>query len=179
MRIMKITKMAVVAAAYVALTVAFQPISYGDVQFRVSELLVLLAFYKKEYAMPLIIGCAIANIPSPLGIVDVAFGTAGTIAALVGILIVSRYQQAFGKPWIALAAASLFPAFSNGFFVGLELNLLYDVPFVAAALSVAFGELVVVCIVGVPVFTALSRNTAFMTLIDPNGRTGGPSAGGD
>ncbi len=172
MSIAKITKLGLVAAAYVGLTIAFSFISYGEIQFRIAEMLVLLVFFKKDYAVPLIVGCAIANLASPQMLFDVVFGTAGTIAAVLGILVVSRYQKVFGKPWIALYAASLCPVVANALFVGWELQLAYGLPFFATAMSVAFGELVVVSIVGVPVFLALSRNRAFMALIDPNLRFG-------
>lgn len=172
MSIAKITKLGLVAAAYIGLTIAFSFISYGEIQFRIAEMLVLLVFYKKDYALPLIIGCAIANLASPQMLFDVAFGTAGTVAAILGILLVSRYQKAFGRPWIALYVASLCPVLANALFVGWELELAYGLPFFATALSVAFGELVVVTIIGVPVFLALSRNHVFMTLIDPDVRSG-------
>lgn len=167
MKLRTITQLAAVAAAYVVLTYAFGFIAYGDVQFRIAELLILLCFFRKDYAIPLIIGCAIANIPSPLGIVDVAFGTAGTVFAALGVIFVSRHQKWFGRPWIALAAASLFPVFMNGLWVGWELHLFLDLPFLASALSVAFGELVVVTFVGVPLFSLLANNRNFMHLIDP------------
>lgn len=172
MRLRRILKLAVVAAAYIVLTVAFQPISYGDVQFRIAEVLVLLVFFHADYALPLALGCAIANIPSPLGIVDVVFGTIGTITALLGIVLVARHQRRFGHRWLALAVAALFPALANGIFVGIELHLVYDVPFLAAAMSVAVGELAVVGVLGVPVFLVLARNEAFLAVIDPIGRGG-------
>ncbi|MDP3130206.1 MAG: QueT transporter family protein [Bacillota bacterium] len=172
MSVAKITKLGLVAAAYVGLTIAFSFISYGEIQFRIAEMLVLLVFFKKDYALPLILGCAIANLASPQMLFDVVFGTVGTIFAVLGILLVSRYQKAFGEPWIALFVASLCPVVANGLFVGWELELAYGLPFFATALSVAFGELVVVSIVGVPVFLALSRNHAFMALIDPDVRSG-------
>jgi uncharacterized membrane protein len=175
MRLMKIVKLAAVAAIYVAVTVALQPISYGEIQFRVAELLVLLVFLHRDYAIALVIGCAIANIPSDIGVIDILFGTAGTAVAVLGIHIVARHAKVFGKAWIALAVASLFPVVANGLLVGLELHLVYEVPFIAAAASVALGEFVVVTVVGVPVFAALSKNEAFLSLIDPSGR--GSAAG--
>ncbi|MFH0993161.1 MAG: QueT transporter family protein [bacterium] len=167
MKLRTITRFAAVAAAYVVLTYVFGFIAYGDVQFRIAELLILLCFFKKQYAIPLIIGCAIANIPSPLGIVDVVFGTAGTIFAAGGVIFVSQHQKWFGRPWIALAAASLFPVLMNGLWVGWELHLFLGLPFAPSALLVAFGELVVVTVVGVPLFSLLSKNRNFMHLIDP------------
>ena len=39
---------AVIAAIYVALTMAFQPISFGPVQFRISEALCILPFLPRQ-----------------------------------------------------------------------------------------------------------------------------------
>ena len=44
-RIRNLTVSAVVAAIYVILTLGIAPISYGPIQFRVSEILNLLAFF--------------------------------------------------------------------------------------------------------------------------------------
>ncbi|MEG0615185.1 MAG: QueT transporter family protein, partial [Oscillospiraceae bacterium] len=56
---------AMVAAAYFALTVLITPLSYGMVQFRFSEILVLLCFYKKDYCYSMAVGCLLANLFSP------------------------------------------------------------------------------------------------------------------
>ena len=47
MTIRRITKLAAVAALYVVFTI-INPFSYDMVQFRVSEVLVLLCFYRRD-----------------------------------------------------------------------------------------------------------------------------------
>ncbi|MFA7725387.1 MAG: QueT transporter family protein [Candidatus Izemoplasmatales bacterium] len=165
MTIKKMTKMAIVIALYVVLTYVFSFMAYQNIQFRIAEILVLLCFYKKDYAIPLIIACAISNIPSTLGIIDVVFGTMGTAIAVLGIVLVAHFKNKFRHVWIALLIASMFPVIANGFFVGLEYSLFAGYPFVETALSVAFGEFVVISFFGVIVFTILSRNKFFMQLI--------------
>ncbi|MFA5697747.1 MAG: QueT transporter family protein [Candidatus Izemoplasmatales bacterium] len=165
MTISKMTKMAVVIAIYVGLTFVFFFMAYQSIQFRVAEILVLLCFYKKDYAIPLIIACAISNIFSPLGIVDVVFGTIGTLFAVLGIMLVAHYRKRFRHQWMALVIASLFPVITNGIFVGLECYFFVGLPFIETALSVAFGEFVVITLFGVLVFTVLSQNKVFMRLI--------------
>ena len=44
-----ITRTALIAAIYAALTYAFAWMSYGQVQFRVAEILVLFAFIEPKY----------------------------------------------------------------------------------------------------------------------------------
>ena len=58
---------AMVAAVYAVLTLAIAPLSFGMVQVRFSEMLMLLAFFDKKYAPGLILGCFIANCFSPFG----------------------------------------------------------------------------------------------------------------
>ena len=64
---------AVVAALYVALT-TLNPLSWGAIQFRVANMLCALPFKDKKYAPAVLLGIAIANVTSPFGPVDVAFG---------------------------------------------------------------------------------------------------------
>jgi len=141
-------RISVTAALYVALTLAVAPLSYGAVQFRLSEVLTLLCFFKKDYCYALILGCAISNLFSPLGVLDLIFGVASTVFSVVGIRTVKNI-------WVA----SLFPAISM-VFVAWELSLL-NMPFWYSFLTAALGEVVVVTAIGVPLFKALRKNRFF------------------
>ena len=44
---------AVIAATYAALTMVISPLSYGPIQFRFAEILVLFCFFNKRYAIGL------------------------------------------------------------------------------------------------------------------------------
>lgn len=165
MTLQKMTKWAVITALYVALTYLFYWVSYSEIQFRIAETLMLLAFYKKDYSIPLIMGCAIANLGSPLGWIDVGIGTLGTIAGLSGIVVLGALKNRFPHPWIPLFLASLFPVIANGFLVGWELSLVYNLPFWTNVLWVAIGEFTVVSVFGVAVFSVLSRNRSFFRMI--------------
>ena len=68
-----ITQNAIIACAYAILTLVIAPLAYSEIQFRLSEIMVFLAFYNKKYIPGLIIGCFIANMPSPLGFYDMFF----------------------------------------------------------------------------------------------------------
>ncbi len=151
-----ITKLAFVASIYVVTTV-WNPFSYDAIQFRISEILILLCFYRKEYAYALTLGCFIANIFSPLGVYDMIFGT---LATVLSCLFMVRCKNLF--------VASLFPVVFNAIIVGLELHYLIKLDLVASMVSVALGEFAVVSILGVLVFQRLSRNANFMKLIEAN-----------
>ena len=145
-----ITTNAFIAAMYAVFTMAIAPLAYGQIQFRLTEVLVLICFFRKDYIFGLTIGCAIANMYSDLGFYDVLFGTLATFIACLGII--------FSKH---LAIAILFPVISNAFIVGAELYFLLKLPFWANVLWVGLGELVVM-IVGYILFTLLKRSPRFL-----------------
>ena len=57
-----ITRAAVIAAIYCALTLLLRPISYGEVQLRVSEALTILPVLTPAAVPGLFIGCLLANL---------------------------------------------------------------------------------------------------------------------
>ncbi|MEG1429683.1 MAG: QueT transporter family protein, partial [Hydrogenoanaerobacterium sp.] len=57
-----ITACAVIAAVYIVLSLAFAPISFGAVQFRVSEALTLLPVFSPYTIIGVTLGCLITNI---------------------------------------------------------------------------------------------------------------------
>lgn len=145
-----VTQTAIVAALYTALTLVFSFMSYGAVQFRVAEILVLLVFIDKKYFLGLVLGCAISNAFSPLGMIDVVVGTLATSIALLFIIFIKKIMKDNKK---SLIIASLGPVISNAVFVGIELTVLFkELPFIVNAAYVALGEFVVVTIAGVFIF---------------------------
>ena len=147
---------AIIAAVYVVLTLITYPFSYLGIQFRVAEIMVLLCFFRKDYAIGLIIGCAIANLASSIGLVDVGFGTLATLLACLGIM--------FSK-WLAIAC--IFPVVSNAFIVGFELWKFMDCPFWLSVGTVALGEFTVL-LAGYIIFMILKKNKAFFEMIRRN-----------
>ena len=137
---------AMIAGIYAALTLLLAPISYLGVQFRISEIIVLLAFYKKEYIPGLVIGCFLANIPSPMGAMDMIFGTLSTIiVCIVMYYIHNKYL------------ATCLGAIITGLIVGGELYFTLNTPFIATAFYVFLGEYVVL-LIGILIFHWLERN---------------------
>ena len=137
---------ALTAAVYVVLTLSIAPLSYGLVQVRFSEMLMLLAFIDRRYAPGLILGCFIANCFSPFGLMDVFFGTICTAAAVWGITKHSR----------TLFGASLWAVFCNAF-IGIELYL-FGSPLLLSMAMVALGEFLAVSCAGCFVFRLLMKD---------------------
>lgn len=143
----------VLAAMYAIITIVCTPFAYGPIQFRISEILVLLCFFNKRYSIGLIIGCFLANLNSPTMTLDILFGTAATAIACVGIMFSPR-----------LAIAVLFPIVANAFIVGWELTY-FGEPFWFSVGWVALGETVVL-VAGYIFFFLLRKNETFYRLID-------------
>lgn len=150
----RLVTVAAVAAIYAVLTIALAPISYGNIQFRVSELLVLLAFFDPFYIGGLTLGCLIANLLGPNGIMDVIFGTLATFISLSAISLTAKLTK--GSK-VGLIIASLWPTLFNAVIIGWMLHYLLELPLVLTMLQVGFGELVVVTLVGVPVFMLIMK----------------------
>jgi len=150
-----LTRTALIAAAYAAITYAFAWMSYEQIQFRISEVLVLFAFVEPRYGLGLVLGCILANLASPLGIIDIAVGSLATFLAIVFIVQVRRL---FGINKKALIIASLGPVISNALLVGAELTYLFNTPFLLNAFYVGAGEFAVVTLIGTVVINSIIKN---------------------
>lgn len=125
---------AVIAAVYAVLTIGLSPISYGPIQVRLSECMVLLA-----------------NLNSPFGVTDMVVGTTAT---LVSLLLMRFAPNVF--------TASLAPVLINGIFIGLELAWLSQIgpgdSLAGVMAYIGLGEFVSVSVVGVVLFHVLLKN---------------------
>lgn len=142
-----------IAALYVVLTMVTYPFSYLGIQFRVAEVLVLLCFFRKDYTIGLVAGCAIANLASTIGLVDVGFGTLATLIACLGIMFMKQ-----------LGIACLFPIVSNAFIVGFELWQFLGEPFWISVGQVALGETAVM-VAGYILFMILKHRKNFFEVV--------------
>ena len=70
---------AMIAAIYVALTLSLMPISYGPIQFRVSEALCILPFFTPAAVPGLFVGCLLSNLLGGLVPMDVICGSLATL----------------------------------------------------------------------------------------------------
>ena len=153
----RIVKAGVVAAIYVVLTLAVPVLSYGSLQFRIAEALMLLCLFSKDYVFSVTLGCFISNVFSTVGMVDTVVGTVATLLAGVCIYLLRNR--------IGFEVASIFPVVFNAVIIGLELHLVLGEPLWMSMLSVAVGEIVCVSFLGVILLKLLSRNKAFMSMI--------------
>lgn len=160
-----ITRTALIAASYAALTYAFAWMSYEQIQFRVAEILVLFAFIEPKYALGLVLGCVLANMASPLGLIDVVVGS---FATFIAIMFITAVRKTMGYNKKTLIVASFGPVISNALFVGAELTYLFQTPFVLNAIYVAIGEFVVVTLVGTVVVNQIMNNNNLVDKLSIN-----------
>lgn len=153
----KLVKMAIVAALYTVLTVILAPISYGVIQFRVSEVMVLLAFFDPIYIGGLTLGCLISNIFGGNGPMDIIFGTFATFLSVLSISITSKI---FSNNKISLILASLWPVLFNSIIIGWMLNVVSGAPLALAMIEVGISEFIIVSIIGVPLAVLLKDKYA-------------------
>lgn len=144
---------AMIAGVYATLTLALSPIAYLEIQCRLSEVMVLLAFYNKKFIPGLVVGCFIANIPSPLGIMDMVFGTLSTLLVCISIYYIkNRYIGAFVG------------AIITGLIIGIELHLVFDIPLIINAFYVFIGEFAVLTFSAV-IFKSIENKSFFKQYI--------------
>ncbi|MBR1487044.1 MAG: QueT transporter family protein [Synergistaceae bacterium] len=144
--IKNIARGALIAAFYAALTVTLAPISYGPVQFRISEALTLLPFYFPEAIPGLTIGCVLANFFGGYGLTDMFFGSLATLLAAV---LTMKSKNIF--------IAAFWPVAFNAVIIGAMLHVLLEVPLIATGLYVGLGEAGACYIIGVPLMKILEK----------------------
>ena len=150
--IKKLVTTALVAAIYATLTLVLGAISYGPIQFRVAEIMVLLPFIKKDYIWGLTIGCFLANIIGPYGVPDIIFGTTATFLSVYAVYMTSNMMD--GKKY-ALLVSSIWPTVINAIIIGIMLNIFFGLPLMLSMAQVGFGQFVVITIIGVPLYKSL------------------------
>ncbi|AUN14142.1 QueT transporter family protein [Paraclostridium sordellii] len=150
----KLVMTSLVAAIYAVLTLVLGAISYGPIQFRIAEIMVLLAFIKKDYIWGLTIGCFLANVIGPYGAPDIIFGTTATFLSVYAIYLTGKAMK--GKKY-AILIASIWPTLINAVIIGFMLNIFVGMPLILSMIQVGFGEFVVITIIGVPVYKIIGK----------------------
>ncbi len=152
-QVLFLVKSAIVGAMYAAMTMLL-PFSYLGFQFRLAELLVLLVFIDKRYIYGLTLGCLVANLGSPLGPVDIIFGT---LATFIALYLITKTTN--------LLVATLWPAIINGIIIGQVLYRVLGLPLLLSMGQVFFGEFVVVTLMGYFLFKRILKDPRLVEMI--------------
>ncbi len=161
--VLRLAVSAIVAAAYAALTVALAPISYGPVQFRVSEALTVLPFLMPSTVWGVAVGCLIANLYTG-SVLDIVFGSLATL--LAGLL--TAYFGKKGNTVKNRLLGCLMPVLFNAAIVGAVLTWGYRFQefsdplksYGFNALTVGLGELGVLYLIGYTLLRQLPKSKA-------------------
>ena len=153
-----LARAAVIAAAYAALALLSNlfGLAFGTIQLRLSEALCVLPYRDRRTAIPgLTVGCLLANLLSPYGLLDLVVGTLATLLAAVWSGRSRSVWTAALPPIVcnALLVGAMLAWESTGFsaaFAGL---------FAYNALTVGIGEGAVCFLLGVPLLRALEKRS--------------------
>ena len=168
--LLKMAVIAIVAAAYAALTIILAPISYGPIQFRVSEALTALPFLMPCTVWGIFLGCILANLYTG-SVLDIVFGSLATL--LAGLL-----TAWFGKKGNTVKnrlLGCLMPVLFNAVIVGAVLNWGYGfqefpdnalLSYGFNALTVGLGEAGVLYLLGYTLLCQLPKIGAIRDFID-------------
>ena len=143
-----IAQSAIIAALYATLTIVLAPFSYGPIQIRVSEMLTVLPFLTPAAIPGLFLGCIIANLFSPAGIIDVIFGSLFTLIAAILTYLLGKTK----KPILA----PLPPVIINAFGVSLYLHIFAKMPYMVTVFGIGLGEIAACYVLGLPLLLILS-----------------------
>ena len=145
-----LTQAAMIAAIYVVLTYIFAPISFGEIQVRISEALTVLPLFTPAAIPGLFIGCLLGNIAGGALLPDIIFGSLATLIGAVFTYLLRSRKPVFG---------TLPPVISNVVIVPLVLKIAYGVnlPLPFLMLTVGIGEVISCMILGLIVYYALNR----------------------
>jgi len=163
-QVLSISAAAVCGAAYAVLTLILAPISYGAIQFRVSEALCILPFFAPCTAWGLFIGCLAANLLTG-NVFDVVFGSLATLFAALATAAIGKR----GRSTTFQLAACVPPVVFNALVVGAVITKAYNGISIAAkpavfalnAFQVGVGELGVMLLVGFPLMRYLEKQKFF------------------
>jgi len=154
MKVKDMALISIVAALYIAITFVLAPISFGMFQFRISEMLNVLMKYKRKYIYAMIIGVALANFNSPIGLIDVAFGVA------CAIVMGAVYQVVKNT-----TVATIINGIAVGILIGIMLHVFYGAPLILSMISVGVTQCITLGI-GQVIFKELAKHESLKSLFE-------------
>ena len=144
-----ITTSAVIAAAYVVLTLPFASVGFGPVQFRIAEVFTVLPFLSPYAILGNFIGCFVSNMlfSTPLDMV------VGSLATLLAAFLTYKCKKIY--------TAALPPVIVNAFVIGTMLAVISDgftpVLLLSYIGSIALSQFIVCFVLGIPFIKLLQR----------------------
>lgn len=146
---------AAIAAVYTVLTMVFAPISFGPVQFRISEILCVLPFFTPAAVPGLFAGCFLSNLLCGAAGLDIVFGSLATLIGAAGSYYLGKKSK-----WLVAVP----PILANTVIIPWVLRFAYGsedlIPFVM--LTVGIGEVLAIGVLGNLLLLTLERYRNFI-----------------
>ena len=141
---------ALIAAIYVVLTMVFRPISFGPIQFRISEALCILPYFTPAAIPGVFLGCLISNMLGGAVMMDVVFGSLATLIGAVGSWILRKNRYLVSVP----------PILSNTIIIPWVLKFAYGSEDLIwyMMVTVGIGEVLAIGVLGQILLTALDKH---------------------
>ncbi|PMP81790.1 MAG: transporter [Caldisericum exile] len=168
--LISLIRSSIIAGLYFALTVFLAPISFGAIQIRISEALVVLPYSFPEAIFGVTLGCFLSNLFSPFGPIDWVFGTFLTLISALFTYLIGKKKL---KKYLAPLPPIIFNALGVSFYVvtlatlNTKLGLIdafkYSFehfarkPYLFGVLTIGIGEAISTYLLGLPLLYALER----------------------
>ncbi|MCK9443004.1 MAG: QueT transporter family protein [Tissierellaceae bacterium] len=153
-----LTKASLIAAIYIVLVLLqvlplpFVNLTFGPVQLRIAEGLVLLPLVESAAIPGVFIGCLLSNLLlsfySGFGLIDIL---GGSLVTLLAAYITSKMKNK--------AMGIIPPVFLNGFIVSIWVSYFTKVPYLVTVLGIGGGELISVAIFGSIILSVYEKTT--------------------
>ena len=140
---------ALIAAIYIVLTMMFRPISFGPIQFRISEALCVLPYFTPTAIPGVFIGCLISNMLGGAMMMDVVFGSLATLIGALGSYFLRGNRYLVSLP--PIVSNTLIIPWVLKFAYGSEDMIWYMM------ITVGIGEILAIGVLGQFLLTALMR----------------------
>ena len=145
---------AAIAAIYTVLTMVFAPISFGPIQFRISEALCILPFFTPAAIPGLFVGCFLSNFLCGAAALDVIFGSLATLIGAIGSWLLRKHKWAVCIP--PIMANTIIIPWVLRFAYGSEDMIYY------AMITVGIGEILAIGVLGNLLMGILSKSRQFL-----------------
>lgn len=160
MNIRYLTKASLIAAIYIVLVIIqllpfpLANLTFGPIQLRLAEGLVLLPLVESAAIPGLFIGCFLANLIlapySGFGIIDIV---GGSVVTLIAAFLTSKMK---GK-----IAGMVPPVVLNGLIVSIWVSYFTKIPYIYTVLGIAGGELASLILFGSLILYVYEKATSF------------------
>ncbi len=148
----EIASLSIIAAAYATLTLTLAPISFYAIQVRVADALLALSIVMGPPAiLGTTLGCFIANMLGPFGIID---AVGGSFANLVATSIAWKLRK---KPRLALAQLPVTVSLIVSAYLNQILIVQDSIPFIEMFAYILIGSIISIDVIGLALLKAYRK----------------------